>query len=265
MSHYQKILITGASTGLGKQLALEFARRDKAQIWLLARSADKLKAVADEIQSLGGIGHPIPCDVTRPDDLQVACEQIWSESGGVDLMVANAGWSGNMRYPGERNWSTARTVIDLNLRGAILTLEFFTRKMIEQGHGHLVGISSVAGFRGLPKSSVYSATKAGLITYLEALRISVSGYGLFVTDIRPGFVKTPLTDNNHFPMPFLLELEDAGNRMYRAIIRRRKRFTFPKRMALTGWLLRHIPNFLFDWIGAKAARPFNKRTFSGES
>lgn len=262
MNHYQKIVITGASTGLGKQLALEFARRDKAEIWLIARSQEKLDTAVDEITQLGGIGHPISCDVTKLDELEAACEKVWTESGGVDLVVANAGWSGNMRYPGEKNWSVAKTVVNLNLRGAILTLEYFAQKMIQaEVKGHLVGVSSVAGFRGLPKSTVYSATKAGLITYLEALRISVIGYGISVTDIRPGFVKTPLTDNNHFPMPFILELEDAGDRMYHAIVSKRKRFTFPKRMALTGWVLRHTPNFLFDWIGAKAAQPFNKGKF----
>jgi len=264
MSHYKKIVITGASTGLGKQLAMEFAKRDHAEIWLIARSQDKLDAVVGEIASWGGIGHAIPCDVTQLDDLEIACEKIWTESGGVDLVVANAGWSGNMRYPGEKNWSIARTVVDLNLRGSILTLEYFAQKMIgEEIKGHLVGVSSVAGFRGLPKSTVYSATKAGLISYLEALRISVSAYGILVTDIRPGFVKTPLTDANHFPMPFILELEDAGNRMYRAIINQRKRFTFPKRMAFVGTILRNLPNFLFDWIGAKAAQPFNKGKFGG--
>lgn len=266
MNQYKKILITGASTGLGKQLALEFAKRDQSEIWLIARSVDKLEEVVSEIKELGGKGHAVPCDVTKLDELEAACEKIWTESGGVDLVVANAGWSGNMRYPGDKNWSIARTVVDLNLRGSILTLEFFVQKMIQRGmNGHLVGVSSVAGFRGLPKSTVYSATKAGLITYLEALRISVGSYGIFVTDIRPGFVKTPLTDANHFPMPFILELEDAGNRMYGAIIAKRKRFTFPKRMALTGWVLKHTPNFLFDWMGAKAAQPFNKGSFDGAS
>ncbi len=259
VSVYHKILITGSSTGLGKQLALEFARRDQAEIWLLARSADKLDEVAAEIKELGGVGHPVPCDVTKLAELKASCKQAWSGSGGLDLVIANAGWSGNMRYPGDNNWSIAKTVINLNLRGAILTLEFFAKKMIEQKHGHLVGVSSVAGFRGLPKSTVYSATKAGLITYLEALRLAVAGYGIAVTDIRPGFVKTPLTAGSRFPMPFLLELEDAGDRMYRAIVKHRKRFTFPRRMALTGVILRNMPNFIYDWLGAKAGRSLHTR------
>ncbi len=243
---YNKVLITGASKGIGRQLALDYGKTG-ASLWLLARSQSSLESLAEEIKVLGGEGHVLVCDATHETELIAALKSAQSASGGFDLVIANAGWGGKMSYPSENNIHVLNQVIDLNFRAATQTLEFFAKYMVEASHGHLVGVSSIAGFRGLPGSAPYSATKAALTTYLESLRFSVQRSGVKVTDIRPGFVRTPLTDRNTIPMPFLLEVMVASKKIRRAIERGRKRFTFPWQMAVFVHVVKAFPDFLFDW------------------
>lgn len=250
-SRYKSILITGASTGIGRQLALDYADTG-ASVWLLARSENLLHNLAHELRARGGEGHVLVCDATDQKQLLEALERAQSESGGFDLVIANAGWGGRMKYPGDRNIHVFNQVLELNFRAAVHTLEYFAFHMVQAKHGHLVGVTSIAGFRGLPGSAPYSATKAALRTYLEALRFSVQYYGVSVTDIRPGFVKTPLTDKNVIPMPFMVDVAVAGRKIIRAIGRRRKRFTFPWQMAMVVHIGQALPDFIYDWIITKA-------------
>jgi short-subunit dehydrogenase len=246
-SKYHKILITGASKGIGRQLALDYGKAG-ASLWLLARSQSTLESLVEEINVLGGKGHFLVCDATQENELIAAFEIAQSSSGGFDLVIANAGWGGKMSYPSENNLHVLNQVIDLNFRAATQTLEYFAKYMVEAGHGHLVGVSSIAGFRGLPGSAPYSATKAALTTYLESLRFSVQRSGVRVTDIRPGFVRTPMTDKNTIPMPFLLEVEVASKKIQKAIQHERKRFTFPWQMAVFVHIVKAFPDFLYDWL-----------------
>jgi len=258
---YNKIFITGASTGIGRQLALDYGR-DGAELWLLARSEDKLTELADEISNRGGSAHIFPCDATDEPVFLEALETAQLESGGFDLVIANAGWGGRMKYPGDRNIEVLNEVINLNFRAATQTLEFFARYMVIAKHGHLVGVSSIAGFRGAPGSAAYSATKAALITYIESMRLSVSPFGVYLTDIRPGFVRTPMTDKNVVPMPFLMDVDIASKKIRRAIARKRKRFAFPWQMAVLIHLIKAAPDFLYDWV---AALTFGKQAVSGRT
>jgi short-subunit dehydrogenase len=241
------ILITGASTGIGYQLALDYGRQGHS-LWLLARSKDKLEALGAEIEAAGGKATVMAGDVSNIDEMLVNLTQADVASGGMDLVIANAGISARMRYPGSESLSNARRVLDINFTAAVICLEFFMQRMIPRRSGHLVGIGSIAGFRGLPGHGPYSAAKAGLHTYLESLRFSGHQYGIKVTDIRPGFVRTPLVANNRQPMPFILSVEAASRRIRRAIEKGRKRYTFPRIMAFMGWFLRVSPNFLTDFI-----------------
>lgn len=248
---FKKILITGASTGIGHQLALDYARMG-ASVWLLARSETLLQDLAAELRELGGEGHVLVADATVQESFLSILEQAQKESGGFDLVIANAGWGGRMKYPGDRNIHVFNQVLDLNFRAAVHTLEFFAYHMVQAKHGHLVGVTSIAGFRGLPGSAPYSATKAALRTYLEALRFSLQYYGVRVTDIRPGFVRTPMTDKNKIPMPFMVDVDVASGKIIRAIERGRKRFTFPWQMATLIHLAHALPDFIYDWIVTKA-------------
>jgi len=251
MNPYNKILITGASTGIGRQLALDYGKMG-ASLWLLARSEEKLVSLANEIRDSGGQATVLVCNATIKDDLLAAFDAAQKASGGFDLVIANAGWGGKMKYPGENNIGVLDQIIDLNFRAATHTLEFFARHMVMAKKGHLVGITSIAGFRGIPASAAYSATKAGLSIYLESLRFSLRPFGIQVTDVRPGFVRTPLTENNKVPMPFLMDVELASQKITRAIYRGRKRFTFPWQMASLIHIVRALPDVLYDWLAAKA-------------
>ncbi len=248
---YKKIFITGASTGIGRQLALDYGK-EGAELWLLARSELKLAELSKEIQTVGGQAHILVCDATDEPVFLQALSSAQEYSGGFDLVIANAGWGGRMKYPGDKNIEVLNQIIDLNFRAATQTLEFFAKYMVIAKHGHLVGVSSIAGFRGLPAGAAYSATKAALITYTESLRFSVKPFGVFVTDIRPGFVRTPMTDKNIVPMPFLMEVDRASQKIRRAIARKRKRFAFPWQMAIFTHLMKAAPDFLYDWAAAKA-------------
>ncbi|NQT61788.1 MAG: SDR family NAD(P)-dependent oxidoreductase [Candidatus Marinimicrobia bacterium] len=256
-----KIFITGASTGIGRQLALDYGKAG-AELWLLARSERKLTDLAREIQKAGGQAHILICDATDEPVFLKALGIAQEESGGFDLVIANAGWGGRMQYPGDKNIEVLNQVIDLNFRAATQTLEFFAKFMVIARHGHLVGVSSIAGFRGAPSAAAYSATKAALISYLESLRFSLSPFGVFVTDIRPGFVRTPMTDRNVVPMPFLMEVDKASHKIRRAIARKRKRFTFPWQMAVFLHLVKAAPDFLYDWV---AGLTFGKQAVSGRT
>ncbi len=258
---YKKIFITGASSGIGRQMALDYGKTG-ADLWLLARSGSKLATLAEEIQKAGGRAHVLVCDATDEPTFLKALEIAQTESGGFDLVIANAGWGGKMKYPGDKNIEVLNQVIDLNFRAATQTLEYFAKFMVIAKHGHLVGVSSIAGFRGAPSAAAYSATKAALISYLESLRFSVRPFGVFVTDIRPGFVRTPMTDRNVVPMPFLMEVDRASQKIRRAIERKRKRFAFPWQMAVLVHLIKASPDFLYDWV---AGLTFGKQAVSGRT
>jgi short-subunit dehydrogenase len=259
--HYEKIFITGASTGIGRQLALDYGKTGAA-LWLLARSENKLKELAEEIQKAGGQAHILVCDATDQPNFLKALGIAQAESAGFDLVIANAGWGGRMKYPGDKNIEVLNQVIDLNFRAATQTLEFFAKYMVMAKKGHLVGVSSVAGFRGAPSAAAYSATKAALITYLESLRFSICPFGVYVTDIRPGFVRTPMTDKNVVPMPFLMNVDRASQKIRRAIEKKRKRFTFPWQMAVILHLIKATPDFIYDWI---ASITFGEQAVSGRT
>lgn len=260
-SKYKKIFISGASTGIGRQLAIDYGAQGAA-LWLLARSESKLESLAAEIKSSGGTGRIMVCDATIEKEFLETLALAQEESGGFDLVIANAGWGGKMKYPGENNITVLNQVIDLNLKAATQTLEFFARFMVIAKKGHLVGVSSIAGFRGLPAGAAYSATKAALISYLESLRFSVQSFGVLVTDIRPGFVRTPMTSQNKVPMPFLMDVDLASIKIRRAIERGRKRFAFPWQMAVLVHTLKALPDFFYDWVATKA---FGKQAVSGRT
>ena len=253
----KQILITGASTGIGKALALKYGNKENT-LWLIARSTDKLNKIADEIKNNGGDANPITCDLTNINSLLGNSKNIEKLSGGIDLLIVNAGYSSRLFYHGKNNIEETQKMINLNFSSTIVMIEYFVQQMIKRNSGHIVGVSSIAGFRGMPNAGVYSATKAGVATYLEGLRVSLGNYKIDITDIRPGFVDTPMTQAKNNPKPFLTTPEDAAKMIAKAIAKKKKRFTFPKPMIFVGWVAHHIPNFLFDYFGRKFASKLNR-------
>lgn len=234
---WKTALLTGASSGLGRGLAVWLTKRG-VKVYAAARRLDALEQLKQEA---GDLVVPVKMDVSDGDATFDAVQQLDIDSGGFDLVIANAGVGEDTR-PKKLQWSSVRSMIDVNVTGATATLFAALPAMVERKRGHLVGISSLAGLVPLPLSSTYCATKAYLGMFLESLRLDVEKYGIDVTSIHPGFVKSEMTAKNKVEaMPFLLETDDAVERMGRAMLRREKVYAFP-------WQLSSV-------VGAAAAMP----------
>lgn len=222
----RKMLITGASSGIGKALAFEAAARGYA-LGLTARRSGELEKIRDAImkKESNAVVAVRKLDVTDYDDVAPALLGIADELGGLDIVVANAGIGLGDRV-GKGEFEKARRTIETNLTGAIATIDAAASYFYDRGSGHIVGISSVAAFRGLPRSASYSATKAGLAIYLEALRAESRGRNLDVTVLYPGFIDTPL--NDMLPSrPFLISVEKGAGIIARLIEKRVASSTVP--------------------------------------
>jgi short-subunit dehydrogenase len=246
---YGTALVTGASSGLGRGLALWLAQRG-TRVFAAARRVDPLQSLAEEARAAGGTLEPVEMDVARTDETMARIQRIDADCGGLDLVVANAGVG--LDTNGRRfQWERARQVIEVNVSGSAATLTAVLPQMVERKRGHLVGVSSLAAFRGLPKNAAYSGSKAFLTTFMESLRVDLRGTGVSVTCIHPGFVKSAMTAPNRHPMPFLLETQDAVERMAKAITRGVPVFSFPLPMAVAIRLVRALPNALYDPLARK--------------
>jgi short-subunit dehydrogenase len=244
--------ITGASSGLGMGLAVKLAREGYA-VGLSARRRSLLDDLARQVRDAGGRAVAYPCDVAEKDQVLEAIRRCEEELGPVDLLVANAGVSVNTRVD-SFDVDEVERVIRINLLGAVYATGGVLTGMLERGRGHLVAVSSLAGFAGLPMSAAYSASKGGMINFFESLRIDLRGTGVHVTVITPGFVRTPMTDHNLHAMPFLMELEPAVEEMARAIRKGKKSLAFPRPLAGVAWGARVLPRPVYDWMAGRFGR-----------
>lgn len=220
---WKTALLTGASSGLGRGLAAWLAKRD-VKVYAAARRLDQLESLAAEC---GPNIVPVKLDVANGDATFEWVQKKDEEIGGFDLVIANAG-VGEVTHPRKFKWDSVRRMIDVNVTGATATLLAALPAMTERKRGHLVGISSLAGMAPLPLSSAYCGSKSYLAMFLESLRLDVDKYGISVTSIHPGFVKSEMTAKNKpGSMPFLLETDDAVERMGKSMLRRDKVFAFP--------------------------------------
>ena len=220
-----RIWLTGASYGIGRSLALELAGHG-AHLGLTARSEDKLEQLRREIEDAGGRAVVLPGDVTDRDAMRRVVESMHRELGGIDVLVANAG----SHVPTDVDAFDVKQYMDLmqlNYAGALNCIEAVLPQMLAERSGHLVGVSSLAGYRGATGAAAYGASKSALIHFLESMRFDLAGRGVDVTIVNPGFVRTPLTDRNEFDMPFLVEPDRAARIIRRGIERRRREVTFP--------------------------------------
>jgi NAD(P)-dependent dehydrogenase (short-subunit alcohol dehydrogenase family) len=242
----QRVVVTGASSGLGLALARHYLGRG-AIVAVYARRADLLQHLADEFPSQV---HTYPLDVRDAAAQQAAAADFLARVGVPDIVIANAGVSiGTLTRYAEDN-DVFQHVLDINVMGAVKTFQPYVEAMRTAGRGRLVGIASVAGFRGLPGSGAYSASKAAFISYLESLRQEMRDSGVKVVTICPGYIRTPMTDINPYPMPFMLEVDDAARRITRVIERGCSFKVVPWQMALVGRVLKLLPNWLYDRVFA---------------
>lgn len=245
-------VITGASTGIGAALARELARRGHA-VGLIARRAELLEAEVAAIRAAGGKASWATADVTDASLTAAALDKLIGELGPIDLLVANAGIgipSPSHKAPLE-SWTK---MFRLNVEGVLNSIAPVIPPMVARKAGHLAVVSSVAGFRGLPGFGAYSASKSAVTTLFESLRNDLRPYGITCTAIHPGFITTPLTAKNKFPMPFLLSAEAAAKIIADGLEKRRTVITFPWQMKLLMGFVRSLPNFVFDAVIGIAPR-----------
>ncbi len=233
-------IITGASSGIGAALARRLASSG-FKVGLIARRLDRLEALHAE---LGGQSAIAQADVGVRQEVVGAIHELAARLGPVDLLIANAG-VGHRVQLNPMNVEQIEKVIRVNLLGVIYSLEAVLPAMLDRHSGHLAAISSVAAFKGMPGESAYCASKAGLGAFMEGLRIQLRGTGLAVTTINPGFVKSEMTAGHRFHMPFLLETDEAARRICRALLAKRKVFSFPWQTACLLRLARFLPDALF--------------------
>jgi short-subunit dehydrogenase len=231
--------VTGASSGIGRELSIKLANQG-VKVAASARSAHAL----EEIARLNPNIVAVPVDVSDSDAVAAAYQRICTQLGRIDLAVLNAGvW-----YPMEaRHYDVAKVAqsIAVNYMGIANALAPLIPDMIGAKKGHLALVGSVAGYRGLPKAAAYAPSKAAVISLAEVLRLELLDHGVTVSLVNPGFVETPMTDVNDFPMPYIISADDAANRILAGLKRGKFEIAFPWQLVAMLKLLRILPNALY--------------------
>lgn len=258
MTHCQKspadaglrVFLTGASSGLGRAFAHYYAGQG-ARIGLVARRGDVLEALCAE---LPGEHVVLMADVGDVVAMRRAAERFLDEVGVPDIVIGNAGVSVGTLTECAEDHAAFEKLMRTNVLGMVATFQPFVGPMRERGCGRLVGVASVAGVRGLPGAGAYSASKAAVRTYLESLRVELHGSGVRVVTLAPGYVVTPMTAVNTYPMPFILQPDEAVRRMAKVIDAGRSYAVVPWQMGVVAGLLRLLPDWAFDRIFSRAGR-----------
>jgi short-subunit dehydrogenase len=257
MSTQPNVLITGAAHGIGRATAVALAKRG-TPVGLIDRDAESLAALADTLAQHGGKVAHAAVDVTDRHALIIAVANIGATLGPIDVLVACAGVGSLTQVP-QLETTMLRQTLDVNLVGVAQSIEAVLPAMITRGDGHIVGVASVAGYRGFPWMISYSASKAALIAYLEALRPGLRRRGVSVTTVCPGFVRTQMSTDIPYQHPIkMIEPEDAARHLLRAIDRRPRNCVFPWDMRIGLAILKYMPDFFFDrlmnWFGPRALK-----------
>lgn len=242
----QRCWVVGASSGIGAAVANELVARG-ARVAISARREDRLADVS------AGRMLVAPCDVTDPDQVTAAATEVHQRLGGPDIVVWSAGtWQQFDAARWDRE-AFARHV-EVNLLGLNNLLAATVPPMVEARSGHLVGVASVAGYRGLAGAEAYGATKAAQLHLLESLRAGLAGHGVRVTTVAPGFVRTEMTSGNTFPMPFLIEPDQAARAIADGLERGDHEIVFPLPMAVLMKIASVLPVRVWDAVASRLAR-----------
>jgi short-subunit dehydrogenase len=242
------VLITGATSGIGHSLS-KLLFLEGASVVLIARRKElllELKSLAADQNKV----EAIECDVTNSIEIRKAFDKTIEKFGRIDLAILNAGISGRAPIT---NFQTdkARKIFDVNVFGIINFLELLIPYFTEIRNGIIVGVSSLADARGFVQSGFYCASKSAATTLLESVRVELKPYNIKVLTVKPGFVKTPMTDKNEFYMPFMINADKAAKIILNGIKKEKKIIQFPLPIVIGSRFLKILPNFLFDWLSSK--------------
>lgn len=238
------IVITGASSGIGYDLA-EYLAGFGVRLALVARRVENLEELAGRCRQLGSEALVLPGDVTDMGAMLGIRDRTLEAFNRVDIVVGNAGVGGLNPAVGF-DLEIHRRTVAINLVGLANTLVPFIPHMVERGSGVLVGVSSLAAFRGLPKAASYSSTKGAQKILLESLRVDLRPYGVSVCSIHPGFVVTPMTDHDEFRMPFKISARRSSILMARAMMKKKPVYLYPWQMRILTFFNRLLPIWLYD-------------------
>ncbi len=253
----KNILITGASSGLGEEFAYQYAAKGH-RLFLCGRHIDRLQQVSDSCRNKGGEVFSNAIDVTDRAAMEKWITSI-SAQYGLDLVIANAGISGGFSGQSIEDITKDYTIFDINLMGVLNTVYPALPHMVAKKSGRIVLISSLAGYVPMPSAPAYSASKVAVRFYGEALRTKLAAFNVGVTVICPGFIKSRMTNNNDFPMPFLMKTDRAVARMIHDIGIGKSSISFPWQMSIGLKLFAILPaklsSSIFAWLPDKKALP----------
>lgn len=251
MSTAPTVLITGAANGIGRATALELARQG-IRLGLIDLDGASLGKVEAELRALGAACAVRTADVSQRRMIRQAVDEIEGEIGSVDVVVACAGF-GTLTLVPDLELDTLRRIFEVNLFGVAETIAAVLPGMLARRRGHIVGVASLAGYRGFPWMINYSASKASLIAYLEAIRPGLARRGITVTTVCPGFVRTAMSTSVPYRRKMsMLEPEQAAVHLARAALRRPRNCVFPFQMRIGLSFLKLMPDRVFDWMMRKA-------------
>lgn len=252
-----RVFITGASSGIGAALAAEYASRG-ATLGLVARRGELLEQLAASLPN-AHLHKVYALDVLDHAALAAAAQDFIATQGGADVVIANAGISHGTLTEFAADLPVFDTILATNVSATVATFAPFIATMKAQpGPCRLVGIGSVAGIRGLPGAGAYSASKAAVLSYCESLRLELKRDGIKVVTIAPGYIDTPMTRHNKYPMPFLMPAPRFAAKAFDAIARGASYTVIPWQMGVIAKLLRALPNAVYDFAFSRAPHKARK-------
>jgi short-subunit dehydrogenase len=246
------ILITGASTGIGKEMAKQLAK-ENCSLALLARRVELLDELVGQIRTKNQNIKSYVCDVAKPGEVKEVFTEIGKHFNKIDIAILNAG-VGSKSSAEDYSYENAKNTFNVNVLGIVNCVENLLPDFIKRKAGMIVGVSSLADARGWQGSGFYCASKAAATILLENLRVELKPFNVKVITVKPGFVETPMTAKNKFPMPFLMSAEKAAKIIISGIKKEKRTIQFPLPTVLGAKFMRIVPEFLFDYFSSKELR-----------
>jgi short-subunit dehydrogenase len=243
------VLITGASSGIGYSLA-KLLPKENCSLALISRRKKILDDLVAELKNMGIPVKSYKCDVGNIDEVRNIFGQIKNDFGKIDIAILNAGVSSRADVI---NYSAnlAKEIFNANTFGIINCVEQLLPDFIQKKEGMIVGVSSLAESRGFPKSGFYNASKAAATLLLESLRVELKPHNVKVLIVKPGFVRTPMTDKNEFHMPFLMNVDKAAKIILEGIKKEKRIIQFPMSTVIGSKIVKIMPDWMFDFLMSK--------------